>query len=249
MNALVETLISLGHSILKPDTMNLNYLLFLLFPICSFGQNLRITYLESDSVLLHSKWYTLLKEDVEGLANWARDSILDLESKKHTARYEELMKAYERYSCTGYDSKREKEMVEEMEDRQVHLKSFAESAEALLLSYEDSLLVLWKEELLIVVDSLALDWNYDFVLKKEALAFLPIETARVQILFEEAVVKGLNQRIDKNKWEIKRAELQKKCTESIQKGMYVIPVNVQKELSKLDVFRKVALWMHGAKLT
>lgn len=229
--------------------MKLNYLFLLLFPVLSFGQTPRIAFLASDSILLKSEWYALLKEDVEVLTNFVKDSIVELEQERHTLRYEELMKAYERYSCAGYDPRREREMVQEMEDRQKSLRYLAETAEALILVYEDSLLVLWKEELLIVVDSLAMDWGYDLVLEKEALLFLPIDTIGAQILFEEAVVKGLNQRVDKKQWDRKRAGVQKKCIKSIQKGIYVIPVNVKKELSKLDVFRKVALWMHGAKLT
>jgi hypothetical protein len=227
--------------------MKLNYLLLLLFPVFSFGQIPRITFLESDSILVQSQWYALLEEDIQALNSFVKDSILEVEMEKHTLRYEELVEEFQHY-C-GHNRSYEMEIEQELKDRQENLKYLAKTADEFLSAYEDSLLVLWKEELLLVVDSLAVVWKYDFVLSKQAMVFLTIDNTKEQALFEQAIIKVLNQKPSIKKWEPKIELLQKECLKSIRAGIYVHPVDVQKELSKLDVFRKVALWMHGARLT
>lgn len=232
--------------------MKLQCIVLLLFPIFLFGQTPRIAVLESDSILVQSQWYALLKVEAQTLADFVQDSILKVEVEKYTLRYTELMDEYERYSCTGYSPKREKEMEQELQERQESLEHLAKVADEVLFTYENGLLEFWKQELLIVVDSLATIWKYDFVLPKEMLVFLSPENAKEQALFEQAVLKVLNQRIgemDKKDWQIKSKAFQKECLEKIQKEIYVLPIDVQKELSKLDVFRIIALCMHGAKLT
>lgn len=228
--------------------MKFKYLLLLLFPLFSVGQSPRIAFLESDSILVQSDWYPLLEEDIQALGNFIQDSILEVEMGKHTLRYNELLESLQR-SCGHYDSNYEMDIDQEMKDRQENLKHLGETADEFLSAYEDSLLLLWKEELLLVVDSLAVVWKYDFVLKKEAMVFLSIDKTEEQILFEEAIIKALNQRPSIKKWKPEIEVLQKECLKNIRAAIDIFPVDVRKALSKLDVFRKVALWMHGAKLT
>lgn len=224
-------------------------LLLLLFPLLSLGQMPRIAFLESDSILVQSDWYPLLEEEVQALGNFIQDSILEVEMEKHRLRYEELLAKYLRISCAGYDPHYEREMEQELEDRQENLKYLALTADEFLSAYEDSLLLLWKDELVLVVDSLAVVWQYDFVLRKEAMAFLSIDNTKEQALFEQAIIKVLNQKPSIKKWGPKIAVLQKKTLKNIRAAIYIFPADVVKALSKLDVFRRVALWMHGAKLT
>jgi hypothetical protein len=230
-------------------TMKINYLLFLLFPVFSFGQMPRIAFLESDSILVQSDWYLLLEEEVQALNTFVKDSILEVEMEKHRLRYEELVAKYLRISCAGYDPHYEREMEQELEDRQENLKYLALTADEFLSAYEDSLLLLWKDELVLVVDSLAVVWKYDFVLKKEAMAFLFIDNTKEQALFEQAIIRVLNQKPSIKKWMPKMEVLQKESLKNIRAKIYIFPADVVKALSKLDVFRRVALWMHGAKLT
>jgi len=225
----------------------LKYILFFLFPVFLFGQSSRIAVLESDSILVASRWYTFLKEDIQAFADVVEDSILDVEMEKHRFRCKELMEEYERYSCS-YGSY-QKEMEEELQERNDNIKHLANAAERFLAIYENDILELWKEELTLVIDSLAVVWRYDFVLNREAMVFLPSENTKEQVRFKQAILKALNERIGKKDWKIKTQMLQKKCLDNIQKEIYVHPLDVQKELLKLDVFRKIALWMHGAKLT
>ncbi|MBL4651002.1 MAG: hypothetical protein JKY03_14825 [Aureispira sp.] len=229
--------------------MKLNYLILFLFPVFSFGQTPRIAFLESDSILVQSNWYALLVEDIQAFGNFVRDSILEVETEKHTLRYRELMDEVLRYSCWDYDSKHEKEIEQEMQGRQENLKHLAKTADEFLSAYEDSLLLLWKEELLVVVDSLAVVWKYDFVLAKEAMVFLSVDNTKEQAMFEQAIIKVLNQKPSIKKWAPKIEALKKESLKNIRAAIYLFPVDVRKALSKLDVFRKVALWMHGAKLT
>lgn len=227
--------------------MKLNYLFLLLFPILSFGQSPRIAFLASDSILLKSEWYALLKEDVEVLTSFVKDSIVELEQERYRLRYEELLNAYT-HSC-GHGRRYEMEIEQEIQDRQESLQALAETAEEFIIAYEDSLLVLWEEELIFITDSLMFLWKYDLVLRKEVMVFLDKESAKEQGLFEEAIIKKLNQKIDKVAWATKTKTIQEECIKNIQQLIYVHPVDVKKKLSKLDVFRRVALWMHGAKLT
>lgn len=227
--------------------MKLNCLLLLLFPVFSFGQTPRIAFVESDSILAKSQWYALLKEDVEVLTSFVKDSIIELEVERHTLRYKEITESPQ-YYC-GYSIRAQMEIEQEMEDRQESLQRLAKTAERRLSTYEDSVLTFWEEELVLVIDSLAVVWQYDLVLRKTAMVFLDSDNTKEQKLFEEAIIKVLNRRGDKINWSVKIAKLQKECLENIRKAIYVHPVDVEKVLSEKDVFRKVALWMHGAKLT
>lgn len=227
--------------------MKLNCLFFLLFPIFSFGQAPRIAFVESDSILAKSQWYALLKEDVEVLTSFVKDSIIEREVERHTLRYKEITESPQ-YYC-GYSIRAQMEIEQEMQNRQESLQRLAETAEELLSAYQDSLLTLWEEELILVVDSLAVVWQYDFVLRKSAMVFLDSDYTKAQSLFEEAIIKALNQKVDKVDWGVKTQKAQKECLKNIRKAIYVHPVDVEKVLSEKDVFRRVALWMHGAKLT
>lgn len=227
--------------------MKLNCLFFLLFPLFSFGQAPRIAFIESDSILAKSQWHVLLKEDINGLASFFKDSIIELEVERYTLRYKEITESPQ-YYC-GYSVRAQMEIEQEMQDRQESLQRLAETAEELLLAYEDSLLILWEEELVLVVDSLAVVWEYDLVLRKTAMVFLDSDYTKAQSLFEEAIIKALNQKVDQVDWGIKTQKAQKECLKNIRKAIYVHSVDVKKVLSEKDVFRRVALWMHGAKLT
>jgi len=249
MNALAEANVSLGHSVLKPNPMKFNCLLLLLFPLFSLGQMPRIAFLEPDSLLVQSDWYALLKEDIQALNTLVKDSILEVEIKKHTLRYEELMEEHLRYSCAGYNPKHEKAMEQEGQDLQENLKYLAKTADKFLSAYEDRLLLFWKEELLVVVDSLAVVWKYDFVLAKQTMLFLSTDDTKEQTLFEEAILTALNQRFRLQERPFNTKELQKECLKNIRAAIFIFPIDAQKALSKLDVFRRVALWMHGARLT
>lgn len=228
--------------------MKLNYLFLLLFPLFSVGQTPRIAFLESDSILVQSDWYALLEEDVQALGNFIQDSILEVEMEKHTLRYNEFLESLQGH-CGHHGSNYEMDIDQEMKDRQENLKHLAKTADEFLSAYEDSLLLLWKEELLLVVDSLAVVWKYDFVLAKEAMVFLSVDNTKEQILFEQAIIKALNQKTSIKKWAPKIEALKKEGLKNIRAAIYIFPVDVRKALSKLDVFRRVALWMHGAKLT
>jgi hypothetical protein len=227
--------------------MKLKFLFFLFLPIYLFAQAPRIVVLESDSILVQSKWYALLKDDIQVFTNLVKDSIIEVENEKYRLRKEELWEEYKQYYCAGY--KDEKEMEQELKDRSENIKALYITAEKHILVYENNLLGLWKEELLVVVDSFAVDWKYDFVLPKQALIYSSPDYVKEQALFEEAILKSLNQGIDEKDWETKTQVVQKECLENIRKAIRIHPVDVQKALSKLDVFRMIALWMHGAKLT